>query len=77
MKRARESAESGVDNNPAELGLLLEEAIRCLDSTDFPGANAALKKVLAGAASHGSSAAPGVRQPGTGSERCCAPSAGP
>ena len=68
MKPARESAESGVDNNPTELVRLLGNAIRCLDNTDLPGANAALKKALAGAASPGSGTAQGVPQPGTGSE---------
>lgn len=53
VKPARKSAEPGVDNDPAELGRLLEEAIRCLDSTDLPGANAALKKAHAEAVSHG------------------------
>lgn len=35
---------------PAKLGLLIEEALKCLKSTDLPGANAALKKAHAEAA---------------------------
>lgn len=39
LKPARET------DGPTELGRHLEEALRCLESTDLYGANAALKKV--------------------------------
>lgn len=45
MKPARET-----DDGPAEMGRLFEEALRCLESTDLSGANAALKKAYAEAA---------------------------
>ena len=41
---------------PTELGRLLDEAIRCLESTDLPGANAALKRAYIEAASLGTAA---------------------
>jgi len=46
MKPARE-----IYDGTAELGRLFEEALRCLASTDLVGANAALKKAQAEAAS--------------------------
>lgn len=62
MKPVREGAEPRVDNDPVELGRLLEEAIRCLECTDLSGANAALKKAHAEVASTGFGAAPGGRE---------------
>lgn len=61
MKPAREA-----DGGATELGRLFEEAIRCLKSTDLPGANAALKKAHAEAA-FGRNAA-GPRKTANGSE---------
>ena len=54
MKRARESCESHnvtTDGVPTELGRLIEGALRCLEDTDLRGANAALEKACAEAAS--------------------------
>lgn len=51
------------DGGPTELCRLLDEAFRCLEGTDLPGANAALKRVLVEAAPL-SVAAPGGHQTG-------------
>lgn len=55
---------------PTKLSLLFEEAIRCLDGTDLPGANAALKRAYAEAAKPMgyAGAAPGARKMRNGSE---------
>lgn len=55
------------DGGPTELGRLLEEALRCLESTDLYGANAAVKRAHAEAASPGV-AAPGDHETGKKSE---------
>ncbi len=54
MIPARPARETG---GPSELGRLIDEALRCLESTDFSGANAALKKA------HAEAASPGIAAP--------------
>lgn len=46
------------DGVPTELGRLLEEALGCLEDMDLPGANAALRKAHAEAASPRNTAGP-------------------
>jgi hypothetical protein len=55
------------DDGPAELFRLLGEARRCLEDTDLPGANAALRRANAEAASL-VGVAPGARTTGKESE---------
>lgn len=55
------------DKGPTELRRLLDEALRCLESTDLPGANAALKKAYVEATSP-VVAAPGDHQTARESE---------
>ncbi len=52
---------------PTELNRLFEEAIRCLEGADLPGANAALKKAHAEVVSTGD-ATTGAPRTGNGSE---------
>ncbi len=72
MKPAREKR----DNSSTELNRLFGEALRCLESTDLPGANAALERVLAEASFPRNAAeltgyvvaAPGAHETGNESE---------
>lgn len=49
--RARGIFSVPTESVPAELGRLIEEALRCLEGTDFHGASAALEKACTEAAS--------------------------
>jgi hypothetical protein len=49
--RERESVNVPTGSVPTELSRLIEEALRCLEGTDFHGASVALQKACAEAAS--------------------------
>ena len=53
MKRTRERESVNVPTGsiPTELGRLIEEALQCLEGTDFHGASVALQKACGEAAS--------------------------